>query len=191
MEYTCPYCNQYNDAELRANHFLVCPICKKVAICKNGEITAQAPVKTNPKIIIGILVTAVIVLLAFIILSSGDKSTPNTLQSNNTPAPATATPAQMLAAIDAGSASQVSLSDEHVIEIQTHLSNLASAFSIPETRIADITYNGSQQLTQKGLSYSNLHLLRIADKDLDVYRKSGVKYEEFISLLVLMTTRNE
>lgn len=101
-----------------------------------------------------------------------------------------ATPAQKLATLDAGSDITIGLDNDRTIDIQKHLTSLATAFGTSEYEIANQTYTASKQLSDKGLSYSNIQLLRISDKDLDVYKQSGITYSEFLSLLVTMTTKN-
>ena len=100
-----------------------------------------------------------------------------------------ATPAQQLATLDANSGSMLDVSDSRVQEIQRHLTSLATAFNQPESDIATFTNNASNELAKKGLDYNNIRLLVIADQDLDTYKKSGVKYQEFMALLVMMTTK--
>jgi hypothetical protein len=98
------------------------------------------------------------------------------------------TTAQKLATLDSDSPEIIDINDYRVIEIQKHIYRLSKAFNEPEENIGDITYKTSILLKkEKGLNYSTLDLLRVADKDLDTYKDSGVKYAEFMALLATMT----
>lgn len=98
------------------------------------------------------------------------------------------TTAQKLATLDSDSPETIEINDYRVIEIQKHIYRLSKAFNEPEENIGDITHNTSILLkNEKGLNYSNLELLRVADKDLDDIKDSGVTYAEFMALLAMMT----
>ena len=133
---------------------------------------------------------SLVVLLVFFLLIAGcykcmDGDDTKTTQAQSIPA----TPAQQLATLDANSGSMLDVSDSRVQEIQRHLTNLAIAFNQPESDIANFTNNASNEMTKKGLDYNNIRLLVIADTDVDTYKKSGVKYQEFMALLIMMTTK--
>lgn len=100
----------------------------------------------------------------------------------------TITTAQKLATLDYNSPETIQFDDYRVLEIQKHLYRLSKAFNETEESIGNITYKASILLKkEKGLNYSTLDLLRVADKDLDTYKDSGVKYAEFMALLATMT----
>lgn len=100
----------------------------------------------------------------------------------------TITTAQKLATLDSDSPETIQFDDYRVLEIQKHLYRLSKAFNETEENIGNITYKTSILLKkEKGLNYSTLDLLRVADKDLDTYKDSGVKYAEFMALLAMMT----
>jgi len=100
----------------------------------------------------------------------------------------TITTAQKLATLDSDSPETIEINDYRVIEIQKHLYRLSKAFKIPEENIGDITHNTSILLkNEKGLNYSNLELLRVADKDLNDIKDSGITYAEFMAMLAVMT----
>ena len=141
----------------------------------------------------GIIVLVVLFLLigGCYKCSSSDNTKTEQTQSAPTAQSAPPTPAQQLAIIDANSNSPLDVNDSRVVEIQRHLTSLATAFGQPESDIANATYAASLEMTKKGLSYNNIHLLVIADKDLDTYKQVGIKYQEFLALVVMMTTKNE
>jgi len=98
------------------------------------------------------------------------------------------TTAQKLAALDSDSPETIEINDYRVIEIQKHIYRLSKAFNEPEENIGDITHNTSILLkNEKGLNYSNLDLLRFADKDLNDIKESGITYAEFMAMLAVMT----
>jgi hypothetical protein len=98
------------------------------------------------------------------------------------------TTAQKLATLEYDSPETIDINDYRVIEIQKHIYRLSKAFNEPEENIGNITYKTSTLLKkEKGLNYSTLDLLRVADKDLDNYKDSGIKYAEFMALLAVMT----
>lgn len=100
----------------------------------------------------------------------------------------TITTAQKLATLDSDSPETIPFDDYRVLKIQKHLYRLSKAFNETEENIGNITYKTSILLKkEKGLNYSTLDLLIIADKDLDTYKDSGVKYAEFMALLAVMT----
>ena len=98
------------------------------------------------------------------------------------------TTAQKLATLEYDSPETIDISDYRVLEIQKHLYRLSKAFNETEENIGNMTYKTSILLKkEKGLNYSTLDLLIIADKDLDTYKESGIKYAEFMSMLAVMT----
>lgn len=100
----------------------------------------------------------------------------------------TITTAQKLATLDSDSPETIPFDDYRVLEIQKHLYRLSKAFNETEENIGNTTHSTSILLKkEKGLNYSNLELLRVADKDLDDIKDSGVKYAEFMALLAMMT----
>mgnify|MGYP000314203529 FL=1 len=100
----------------------------------------------------------------------------------------TITTAQKLATLDSDSPETIQFDDYRVLEIQKHLYRLSKAFNETEESIGNTTHSTSILLKkEKGLNYSNLELLRVADKDLDEIKDSGVKYAEFMALLAMMT----
>jgi hypothetical protein len=100
----------------------------------------------------------------------------------------TITTAQKLATLDSDSPETIQFDDYRVLEIQKHLYRLSKAFNETEENIGNTTHNTSILLKkEKGLNYSNLELLRVADKDLDDVKDSGVTYAEFMALLAMMT----
>ena len=100
----------------------------------------------------------------------------------------TITTAQKLATLDSDSPETIQFDDYRVLEIQKHLYRLSKAFNETEESIGNTTHSTSILLKkEKGLNYTNLELLRVADKDLDEIKDSGVKYAEFMALLAMMT----
>lgn len=98
------------------------------------------------------------------------------------------TTAQKLATIDYDSPETIDINDYRVIEFQKHLYRISKAFNEQEDRIGEITYKTSLMFkTKKGLNYSTLDLLKVADKDLDTYKDSGIKYEEFMAMIYAMS----
>ena len=100
----------------------------------------------------------------------------------------TITTAQKLATLDSDSPETIQFDDYRVLEIQKHLYRLSKAFNETEESIGNTTHSTSILLKkEKGLNYSNLELLRVAEQDLDEIKDSGVKYAEFMALLAMMT----
>ncbi len=100
----------------------------------------------------------------------------------------TITTAQKLATLDSDSPEIIQFDDYRVLEIQKHLYRLSKAFKEPEENIGNFTVNTTILLKkEKGLKYSNLDLLRAADKDLQLIKDNGMTYAEFMAMLAVMT----
>lgn len=100
----------------------------------------------------------------------------------------TITTAQKLATLDSDSPETIQFDDYRVLEIQKHLYRLSKTFNETEENIGNITYNTIILLKkEKGLNYSNIRLLRAADKNLDDIKDSGITYAEFMALVAMMT----
>lgn len=99
------------------------------------------------------------------------------------------TTAQKLAVLDTEDETTIDVNDSRVIEIQKHLSSLSKTFNQTEDIIGNSVFILHKKYKEKGLYYSNLEILEDFDKNAEVYKNSGMRFEEFLALVYAMTNK--
>jgi hypothetical protein len=99
------------------------------------------------------------------------------------------TTAQKIAVLDTKDEFVIDVNDSRVKEIQQHLSSLSDTFNESEDKIANSIFIIHKKFNEEGLNYSNIELLRIADKNKATYKETGISFEEFMAMIFALTEK--